>query len=447
MSRLVILVDFTWTRNKDPRIPLGHASLLAALENIPDLSVQSVVIPVNKSVKNAEKIVENILNYAAGWKPTDVDIAFGAYVWGEELLQKVLLSIRQKGFAGRIIIGGPQVSYQGSGLEKLYPLADVFIRGYAEDALRELVQSPLRNSIPGVHWTGTHDKCEQANVDLESLTSPWLNGVFPLKGQRFVRWETQRGCPFNCAFCQHQEAGAKLRQRSFCMDRIEAEIDLFCKSGVEDIAVLDPIFNMAPHATAVLQRFAANEYKGKLSLQCRAETISESFLDVASTLNTRLEFGLQTIHSNEGLAINRKNNIQKVDRVLSEVRHRGINHEISLIYGLPQQTLDSFKESIRWCLERHIPVIKAFPLLLLRGTKLECERDKWGLVDQGGAMPMVVESNSFGYHDWSVMSQLSEALCRTEGCHPASLLELMSMSSDMNPEQLRWQPKVAVNAV
>ena len=31
MNRRVIVVDFYWTRDKDPRVPRGHASILTAL--------------------------------------------------------------------------------------------------------------------------------------------------------------------------------------------------------------------------------------------------------------------------------------------------------------------------------------------------------------------------------------------------------------------------------
>ena len=34
MKRRIILLDLYWTRNKDPRIPLGHASLLTALTDM-----------------------------------------------------------------------------------------------------------------------------------------------------------------------------------------------------------------------------------------------------------------------------------------------------------------------------------------------------------------------------------------------------------------------------
>jgi radical SAM superfamily enzyme YgiQ (UPF0313 family) len=440
LNHRIILVDLYWTRDKDPRIPLGHASLLATLRQHHQFDVRTVVVAVNDTHLNAAAIAAVILEETRGVPSHAADIAFGAYVWGEELLRQLLRELRTRGFGGRIILGGPQISYSGAGLEQLYPEADAFIRGYGEEALSALVTNPLKHPITGVHWAGTPDALTQAAVDLEALPSPWLTGTIPLAGQSFIRWETQRGCPFRCAFCQHREPGARLKRSVLGLPRIEAEIDLFCASGVRDIAVLDPIFNSAPHAVPVLERFAARGFTGRLSLQCRAELVDEEFLDAAAALDVRLEFGLQTIHAEEGHAIKRPNNIRRVDDVLAGVSRRGLSHEISLIFGLPLQTLASFEASVAWCLERRVPVIKAFPLLLLRGTALELERERWGLRDSGGAMPMVVSSHSFDINAWAMMARLSEALRLTEGDHPADLPTLRALAHTLEPDLLRWMP-------
>lgn len=442
MNRRVILVDLFWTRDKDPRVPLGHASILTALRAQPDLDVRSIVVAVNEGVDDAAAVCRAITREAEGMQAADVDVAFGAYVWGERLLQEVLAGLRTSGFEGRIVLGGPQISYTSAGLESLYPDADVFIRGYGEEALVELARAATPKPIPGVHWAQTLDLRVQAVVDLEGLPSPWLTGAIPLEGQSFIRWETQRGCPFRCAFCQHREAGARLRRRTLSLPRIEAEIDLFCESGVEDIAVLDPIFNVAQHAVGVLERFIQRGFEGRLSLQCRAESLDEPFLDAAAALNVRLELGLQTIHDDEGRAILRRNKMDRVEQALAKVRARGLSHEVSLIFGLPLQTLASFEASVSWCLEREVPVIKAFPLMLLRGTALERDRQQWALRDSGGPMPMVVESSTFGLKDWRAMARLSEALRLTEGAHPRDLVALKVIAADLEPDVFRWVPSV-----
>jgi hypothetical protein len=448
VRRRIVLVDLFWTRDKDPRVPLGHASLLAALEQEPTLEVFSVVVAVNAG-QSDQSITDTILQ-AAGQVPYEnVDVAFGAYIWNERNLQLILPLLRARGFRGRIILGGPQISYAESGLEQLYPDADIFIRGQGETALCEVARSIHRTSVPGVHYVGETDINQQARTVIESLPSPWLNDLIPLKEQAFLRWETQRGCRFKCSFCQHRQPDAQTPRLVFPQSRILQEIDYICRMKVNEVAVLDPVFtdkNNPDHSISVLKRFSENGYAGRLSLQCRAEFVGDAFLDAAQKLDVCLEFGLQSIHEKEYDAIGRRNNLKVVDSVLAKVRQRNIRHEVSLIFGLPEQTLESFKESVSWCLERQVPTIKAFPLLLLRGTKLELERSRWNLVVEDAPMPRVIESSTFCRHEWETMERISEALQQTEGCHP-TISDLLKLAHAAQPDQSRWQPSLAKEAV
>lgn len=441
MTRRLILVDFYWTRDKDPRVPLGHASLYTTLVQRTDVEVMRLAAPVNAMKEDTEGIINAILDYIGNLSYADIDIAVGAYVWAEEIIQALLPALRRHGFAGRIILGGPQITYMGQGLEGIYPDADIFVRGYGEDALCKLVQTGEPLKLSGVHVAGETDLRAQADIDLAALPSPWLSAVIPLEDQQFIRWETQRGCRFRCAFCQHCEAGQRLTHRALDDIRIFQEIDLFCESAVQEIAVLDPIFNTRHNAVEVLERFVERQFVGRLSLQCRAELVTDAFLNAAEQLDVCLEFGLQTIHDEEQHAIRRNNVMEKVEETLLKVRQHGIDFEVSLIFGLPAQTLNSFKESVDWCLKRQIPVIKAFPLMLLRGTALERQRDEWGLVEDGTAMPKVIASNTFTKSEWAEMAQLSQALRLTEGQHPRSIDALMQIAQHQKIGKERWQPK------
>jgi radical SAM superfamily enzyme YgiQ (UPF0313 family) len=441
-ARQLILIEFYWSRDKDPRVPLGHASLLAALHtNAPQTRVHTIAEPINLSELCAERLATQILDIAGDQKAQrEVDLAIGVYVWAETTIQALLKELTGRGFAGRIILGGPQISYAHEHLEDLYPAATHFVRGYGEDALVALASGHDAANILGVHVARSADQRKQSAVDLEQLPSPWLTNAIPLAGQRFVRWETQRGCPFRCAFCQHREAGERLRRRSLHQDRVMEEIDLFCRHEVEQIAVLDPIFNASKTATSILRRFEERGYRGHLGLQCRAESIRADFIDAATSLDVTLEFGLQTIHEHESKIIERRNDIARVDQALEMTREANIDHEVSLIFGLPMQTLESFVESVAWCLEREVPTIKAFPLMLLRGTPLERDRERWELVERAGELPVVIRSTSFDEEDWEQMAALSEALRSTEGRHPRSIEELKRLASDLHPEMARWSP-------
>lgn len=437
----LILVELPWGRNKDPRIPLGHASLLASLKIHTVSEVFSIVECINDDDFSVNKVFDRISSYLQT-KESISTIAFGVYVWSEDAIQQLINKIKEIGFLGKIVLGGPQISYCGATLEENYPHADIFVRGYGEIALASILNESKKVVLQGVHYAGDVDLVEQTQVDLEMLPSPWLENVIDIEDQIFIRWESQRGCPFKCGFCQHKEAGARLKKKWFSTNRIQNEIDFLCQQQVHDIAILDPIFNSDKRANDVLQRFLKNEYSGRLSIQCRAEMVDDEFIEKASQLNVRLEFGLQTIHNSEGKAVNRNNNISKVESVLEKIAKKEIEYEISLIFGLPEQSLKSFQQTVDWCLKRKVPVIKAFPLMLLRGTDVEKRKSEWGLIESKDSMSVVLKSDTFSTNDWKKMSQISEALKDTERNHPSDIEQLLIHSSKMEVDMSNYRPEI-----
>ncbi|MBN1203842.1 MAG: radical SAM protein [Myxococcaceae bacterium] len=435
--RRIILMSIDWSREKDPRLPLGHASIVAALRQVGG-DVQAFSFAINQAAFSEECILWTILDSARGAEPEQVDVGIGVYVWNDRVVKRLLVALRRNGFKGRLILGGPQISYAGAGLEQLYPEADAFVRGYGEEAMVALASSSERIQFVGVHWAGQVDSGLQAQARLETLASPFLGNVIDLfGGQRFIRWETQRGCPFRCSFCQHREAGNRLRRRDIPLVRLEREIELFVRSGVDDIAVLDPLFNLGDHALAVLRTFLRLGYRGRLSLQCHFSTLDDEFLDACEGLDVRLEFGLQTIHEREARAVERVNHLGKVMEGICKLHERGIPFEVSIIFGLPEQTLESFRRTVDFCLRQRVPVLKAFPLMLLRGTSLERERTRWGLEESSEPIPSVIRSHTFDEQEWRRMEALAEALRRTEGEHPACV-EALEECVVPSPDTAGW---------
>lgn len=421
--RKLKIISLDWTRPKDPPLSLGHASIVANLK-----AHQIDVTERSWSVNSREFRPEEVLDFIFSSVDCETDVALGAFVWNENHLQHILQRMKAKKFPGRVILGGPQISYVKSDIERYYPDADIFIRGYAEDALVQLLLSPDSfPSIRGIHYANQPSLNLSALSDLTHLPSPFLTGILPR--QKFLRWETQRGCPFRCSFCQHRESDPTQKRRAFARGRLQEEIEwLTTDNIVQDLAILDPTFNSGDQYLEVLEQLARYRYRGKLALQCRIEMVKPEFLDLIEEINQTgrvvLEFGLQTIHKVEQQIIQRPNNLRKVTAVLEDLHKRNIESEISLIFGLPGQTLQSFKESVSFCQDvLGIPTIHAFPLMLLRGTPLYEQKQQLQLVESSDVsfdqipriqqeIPHVISSPSFSYQDWLQMGEIAEGLQR-----------------------------------
>ncbi|MCU0862548.1 MAG: B12-binding domain-containing radical SAM protein [Planctomycetes bacterium] len=408
MNRRLVLLNLPFLRTKDPRATLGDVSLRARLTRDRDIDVASVTWAVNTPGADRGALAEALMDELGRGDPM---LGVGCYVWNEPVVQWLLPELRRRGFRGAIVLGGPQITYAGAGVDRDYPHADIFIRGYGEDALANLVcGSGPDGAIPGVSYAGRDHTVTFAKVDYGLLESPIVSGLLPLGG--FQRWETQRGCLYRCAFCQWP--GGIDGMHRLARRRIELESEMLAGSATEEIAIQDPIFNSDPRDwLSPLVALDRHGYRGRLAMQLRPETFTgvEDFLRLSLAHRCKLEFGLQTIHREEMEVILRNNNLGKCREVFAGLREAGAFVEITLIYGLPNQTLDSFRRSVDFAQE-NATAVRAFPLLLLRGTPLYCRRDELGLVEDESEIPQVVASPTFGRETHGQMAMIAHELAQ-----------------------------------
>nr|WP_246624704.1 B12-binding domain-containing radical SAM protein [Oceanobacter mangrovi] len=422
MTKYVILISLDWERPQDGRSSLGTASIAASLKtaNIPFDLIEAAVNDHDFDDKAFQQQVMQQIDLRNS-EGHECLVGIGAFIWNEPVTQQLTQAIHNSTSAA-IVLGGPQISYAKAGdLERLYPFADVFVRGHGEKAMVALATGALPDDL-GIHFAGQTDLGKKAEYTLEELPSPYLTGI--LQPGKKVRWETMRGCPFKCSFCQHRSSTDryKLKNHQLDFERIVKEARLFAQSGVERISILDPIFHLDVKRTVeLLILFNEIGLTAELALQCRFESVKDEFLDALRGLNVVLEFGLQTAIENEGKLIGRPNDLTKAEAVIQKLKARNIRFEVSLIYGLPGQTLASFKKSLSWCWEQGVENIRAWPLMILRGTELDHQREEYGLIESSDeAIPHVVASNSFSHTEYLQMQALADA-CNPENIQVAHI--------------------------
>ncbi|WP_095067609.1 B12-binding domain-containing radical SAM protein [Pseudomonas sp. Irchel 3A18] len=404
--RPVILVSLDWRRPQDGKTGLGIASIAAALRAA-GVSFQIIDAQVNSPSFSLEQVQARLQQAITQTGPGCL-VGFGTFVWNDDKVRALTHSIQNTG--AEVVLGGPQISYMAKGqLERTYPLVRYFVRGQGEMAMVALACGTSPDDC-GIHIAGTPDLGRKADHDLLTLPSPYLLETAEL--QSSIRWETQRGCPFKCSFCQHREPGIRLKHQWFDGHRLEKELAMFAAAKVQRISVLDPIFhNDAKRAIQILNSAKAAGVTAHLSLQCRFETCTPDFLDALEGLNVTLEFGLQTTVEAEYRAIKRPNHLDIVCSRIRQLHERQIDFEVSLIYGLPNQTLDSFRSSVDWCVQRRVPRVRAWPLMLLRGTPLYEQKQLYGFKESDDqAIPIVVASNSFSETEYAEMARIAKLL-------------------------------------
>lgn len=407
MKKLLI-ISFDLIREGESNKSLAISSLIAYLKNDKrygeDFVVQDLSIDMFKLSNKTQ--ANDLKPHFEGLDFSKIDfIALSAYIWNEYLTNNLMYLLRKDfGFSGSFILGGYQISYSNNPEEE-YPEAEYFISGYAEEGLQKILIGHVNNArINSI-------------VDFNQVPSPYLtNELIITPNQKMVRMETKRGCPYRCSFCAHRDLTYN-KVFKHQLDKVFSEIAFFKEMKVKKINIIDPIFNAGDQYLAVMEEFVRTNSTSLISIQTRFETIigekGDKFLNYCEQLNINLEFGLQTAVQSESNLIKRKNNPDKIKTVMAKLNERGIKYEISLIYGLPMQTLDSFKQSIDFVLENKCTNVTAFPLMLLKGTELYQEKSKYGFVEEEMGeynIPIVTKSNSFTEKDWFQMKLIASNL-------------------------------------
>ena len=404
----VLLISFDLIREGEPEKSLSTASLLAFLKNDERYGSEFFVhlMPINllKFGNNAGEIGTFLSVFDLERFDT---VAISCHIWSEHLINPLTAKLREMGFRNKIVLGGPQISYSDHVFEE-YPDCQIFISGYAEQALLDAILYSEPTDKPLVF---------KNNADLNAVPSVYKMGEIPvMDGQKMVRQETKRGCPYHCSFCAHRDLNGN-KVHAYPKARIYEELSIFKAGSVQKINILDPVFNAGPDYLEILREIMRIGLTSQVSLQTRFEAIrgaeGEAFLNLCAEMNVHLEFGVQTIMKDEYKAIRRPNNVRMIKSLMGELNDRDISYEISLIYGLPNQTLDSFRRSVDFVRGNGCDNVTAYPLMLLKGTELYAEKEQWGFKEKRMGrfgIPIVVGSHSFGEDEWFEMKRLAEAL-------------------------------------
>ena len=163
---------------------------------------------------DAHDVVLAIEETAAGSpSPAGIWLGVGVYLWSETVVSKVLMLVGSRHANSLIVVRGPQIPHQSQGAEQSYPTLDFFTRGYASDALAELVT--WHSCRAPVMTEGQHPESAEALELVASELAPRMNGWQPTQGEgRAISEKERRPCHnFGCGQWSRLKAGIWLRHQ------------------------------------------------------------------------------------------------------------------------------------------------------------------------------------------------------------------------------------------
>lgn len=300
-------------------------------------------------------------------------VGFSAYVWNVRLSLAVAKRLKRRRPETVVIFGGPQVPDRVESFLRENPWVDVACHGEGEPTFLGLLEAGLDRdweAVAGVSFLSRDGRLVSRPrgprlADLDSIPSPYLAGVFdPLieasPRERWVLlWETNRGCPFSCTFCDWGSAVASKVFR-FGLDRLRAELEWFATRRGEFIFCCDANFGILPRDLEIARMAAdvkaRHGHPRTLSVQNTKNATERAYrvqqILAQAGMNAGVTLSLQSLDPGT-LAASRRDNIslgsfQELQRRYTRER---VETYTDMILSLPGETYDSFVDGVSQVIE------------------------------------------------------------------------------------------------
>lgn len=298
-------------------------------------------------------------------------VGFSVYVWNVRLSLAIAAELKRRRPETLIVFGGPQVPERPAAAEAFlreHPHVDIVTHGEGEVTFTALLdRAPTHEfgDVDGISFIDDSGRFVSKPrgprlTDLEQIPSPYLTGAFDdlfeaYPHNRWVMiWETNRGCPFSCTFCDWGSATASKVLR-FDMERLVPEIDWMSSRQMGFVFCADANFGALKRDLELTQRvvdiYQRTGFPFSLSVQS-TKNATDRIYAIQKLLNTSLNaygvtLALQSVNEATLADIKRANISAESYRELQRrFAADGVYTYSDLILGLPGETYDEFVSGI-----------------------------------------------------------------------------------------------------
>lgn len=291
-------------------------------------------------------------------------VAFSCYNWTFEYNKVLAKTIKDKYPDCLIIFGGHQISENTDFFPEL-PFVDILIYGEGERPFMRILESyaygksfsEVSNIAYRENGKYVHTKKENYK-NLDNYISPYLEGYFENiyksnPGTEFCAViETNRGCPYNCAYCDWCYA---TDIRTFPIEKIKQEILWCSEHKVEYIFCSDGNFGILKRdldiAEFVVEIKKKNGYPHIFNT-CFAKNSNDTVFEISklfydNKLNKAATLAYQTVCEQALKNVNRKNfKMEAFAELVTKYNANNMPTYTEMILGLPGETYESFSHGL-----------------------------------------------------------------------------------------------------
>ncbi|MCH8204696.1 MAG: cobalamin-dependent protein [Candidatus Hydrogenedentes bacterium] len=350
-------------------LPLVSGILRAYGQSIPRLDAQYEWMPF-LFMRDTPEVL------AALHEAPDVAV-FSSSMWNEQLNLHVAAAVKERHPECLIVFGGAQVPHHPEKYFQEHPYIDVAVRGEGERPFTAILERYLESAdfsdIPNVAWrdratgacvTNPGEFPLEKNLDL--YPSPYLAGLFDYIFDEHADFEmqaiieTNRGCPFLCAFCFWGQGGLSLKFRYHGLDRVREEIEWCAQHRIRYMFNADSNFGMHKRDVEIAEILVATKEKygyPEKFRTCFGKNTDERIFSIGLLLH---KHGME-----KGITLSRQS---MDDQVLENIDRKNIKMETyrnlqvkfteqevpvytELILGLAGETYEGWRQGIETLLQ------------------------------------------------------------------------------------------------
>ena len=328
---------------------------------------------------------------AAGLAPV---VGFSVYTWNAAEFLALARQLKQRLPELLVIAGGPHVQQAGDYLG-VDPIDVVFL-GEAEESFQEFLDCGDRDEWAAVNGlayleggrqvtTAPRARCQDLDrfpspLDALQLTDPRGRPLYDS-----IAYETSRGCPFTCAFCEWGTGAIGSKMYQWSLERVRADWEAIAAAGIKNIWLADSNFG-ALKQDGDKARFIV-DLKRRTGLPLSFATSwskkhSRQVQEIVLLLHqNRLlphyQLALQTL-TPEALRLSNRQNMSsnEYQPIAKSMAEQGVPIAAELIWGLPGDNLADFERNLDRLLAT-FPNINIFGYTLLPGTEFHARREEY----------------------------------------------------------------------
>ena len=303
-------------------------------------------------------------------------IGLGVYIWNVTPATEVVAALRRVRPDLKIILGGPEVSYETES-QPIVALADHVITGEADLKFSEVCGQLLDGAGPLPKVIAAEPP------DFSRLALPYHLYTAEDLAHRIVYVEASRGCPFTCEFCL---SSLDIPVRAVPLPVLLAELQQLLDRGLQQFKFVDRTFNLNIAVSRAILEFFLDRWRPGLffHFEMIPDRLPAALREVIAKFppgSLQFEVGVQTFNPAVGQLISRRQDYDKLaDNFRFLRKETGVHLHADLIVGLPGETLDSFAAGFDRLIALGPQEIQVGILKRLRGTPISRHDDAWQMV-------------------------------------------------------------------